>query len=131
MNKAIFRRNLLLALNELCPDFYLNIEAEGRFIITPKKEDGKSYNSTDEYIRLWVMNDENLKGKVLSFDEVISFYEGLFPLCPVWIKIKFHKKNNENRIVFNLISSLRNRKPSVVMGTESKYPPFFIDKTLT
>ncbi|ALX92462.1 hypothetical protein [Serratia fonticola] len=130
MNKTTFRKNLLLAIRELHPDFPIDDESVGKFIITPKKENGKSYNSTDDYIRLWVMNDKNLKGRELSLSEVISFFEGMFPLCPVWIKINTIKSNSEDEVVFNLITSLRNRKPSVVMNTGSKYPPFFIDNDI-
>lgn len=116
-----------MALSELCPGFSINDGGNGRFMITPKQESDKKYNSTDEYIRFWVMNDKNLKGRLLSFDDVISFFEGLFPLCPIWIRISTIKNSHEDEIVFNLTTSLRNRKPSVVMNTGSKYPPFFIE----
>ena len=88
MNKKIFRENLVSAVEELKKVKKLEFE-EQKFIINPVEERNKKLNSMDDFMRMTVLTEENIGGKLLRIDDVIGVLGGLIPLLPIWINISF------------------------------------------
>ncbi|HBE9083045.1 hypothetical protein [Serratia fonticola] len=125
MNRYIFKKNLLCSIDDLFLMEHLHsIDSnELLFAVVPVFEEGKRYNSKDELMQRTVFSNENIHGKIIGINDVVDVFSGLDPLFPLWVKISL-KKNKP--FLIELQTSVRFRNPSVVMNTESKYPPFFI-----
>ncbi|QKJ58575.2 hypothetical protein [Serratia fonticola] len=125
MNRYIFKKNLLCSIEDLFLMEHLHsIDSnELLFTVIPVIEEGKRYNSKDELIQRTVFSNENIYGKIIGINDVVDVFSGLDPLFPLWVKISL-KKNKP--FLIELQTSVRFRKPSVLMNTGSKYPPFFI-----
>ncbi|MDE6627362.1 MAG: hypothetical protein K2K56_13490 [Lachnospiraceae bacterium] len=120
MDRKIFKENLLCTLSEVD----VNGE-EVKYIIIPICEEGKKHNSTDDYMRLTLFTETNLKGRLLNLEETIELFSGLEPYFPLWIDV-YPKKNN----IVELQTSLRFRRPSEIHRKETGHPPFKLMLTL-
>jgi len=121
MSKETFKENLIKTVNELIKNKTEIITL--KFLIKPIEEKNKKMNSTDDYLRLWLFSDRNIKGRVLSLDQVIDLFSGHSPLFPIWINVSI-KEIQECYIIFELETSLRFRKPSLLQNQETGHPPF-------
>ncbi len=124
MSKEIFKKNLQMAAIELD---VCNIEemSKCRFIIVPIIEQNKKYNSKDEVMIRWIFTEENIGGKVLDVDSVVDVFSGLDPLYPIWINVSSGCKE---KLIIQLETSLRFRKPSELKNVETGHPPFKVIK---
>ena len=123
MSKKIFKENLISAVEELKKAKKIEFEKE-KFIINPIEDRNKKLNSMDDFMRMTVLTEENVGGKLLRIDDVIGVLGGLIPLLPIWINISFVEMVDDYTAVFQLDCSMRIRKPSELKNTEKGYPPF-------
>lgn len=122
MDKDQFKSNLFQtiqeAVNELKNKTIL-------FTITPIKEENVKYNSTDDFVRLWIFTEKNLR-KQFTLDEFVNLFS--LPNCkyPFWIKVILSESTDEN-VIFELRMSMRFRKSTQLMHIEGGYPPFIYE----
>jgi hypothetical protein len=129
MNGEIFRENLLKTIADLFEDFDSISNDKYKFLIIPVYEEGKTYNSKDDYMRLWVLSEKNLKNRYFDLEGVVKLFSGLAPLFPLWINISV-KEIQMDGVVFEIKTSLRFRKPSLLKNQDTTHPPFkAINKT--
>ena len=126
MNKEIFKKNLVMTLKEILPDEELNPE-DIRLTISPVEEKDKGYDAKDDIMRLVLLNEKNVGGRFLSFDSAVSMLTSFVPLVPIWINVSFQKKEDET-YYFELETSYRIRKPSLLRNIETGHPPFKASK---
>lgn len=114
MNKKIFEKHLvdILAIKGI------NAK-EKKYVIHPILEEGKTYNSKDDFVRLNVFPAEKITNYVFSLEEVISRFSIFEPYYPIWIDI--YVKDKET---IELHTSLRFRKPSELQRKEYGNEPF-------
>ena len=118
MNKFQFKSNLLQVLNE-----EYETPENVRFMITTDQETDKKHNSKDDFMRLTIFNDDNLRERLFDIEKVVKLFSGLAPLFPIWIEVRFREKG-----IVELKTSLRFRKPSELKYKETGHPPFVICK---
>jgi hypothetical protein len=123
MSKKTFENNLINAIKELQQVKKLESKNQ-KFIIQPVEERNKKLNSKDDYMRLAVLTEKNIGGKLFEIDEVIHLLGFLIPSLPIWINISFVEIIDDDTAVFQLDCSMRIRKPSELKNTEKGYPPF-------
>ena len=95
------------------------------FIINPIDEPGKKLNSGDEFMKLNIFNEQTVRNKCFSINEVVSAFTLLCPLVPVWIEIAAMERRGDTLFV-RLDCSRRFRKPSLLRNIETGHPPFKI-----
>ncbi len=123
LDRETFKENLLRALSKI-PEYKDKASSkECKFTVVPVEENGKSYNSKDDMMRLWVLSEKNLLNRYLDLEGIVKMFSGLEPLYPLWIDVHV-KENSEECIVIELKTSLRFRKPSELKNQEEGYPPF-------
>jgi hypothetical protein len=120
LTKEQFKENLLKTIGEVINN---KGDKEYRFTITPVPESNVKYNSTDDYIRLWMLNEKNVKGRYFTTDEAINFLAQPDYKYPNWIKIKLAEET-ATQLTFELQISMRFRPPSQLKYIESGHPPF-------
>jgi hypothetical protein len=120
LTKEQFKQNLLKAIGEVINNAG---SKECRFIIIPVAEDNVKYNSTDDYIRLWMLNEKNVKGRYFNTDEAINFLAQPNSKYPNWIKIKLAEETT-TQLTFELLISMRFRPPTQLKHIETGHPPF-------
>ena len=125
MNKKIFKNNLTCAIEELKQIKEIKAE-EYRFIIQPVLEGNKKFSNADDCMRLWVLTEENVGGKLLKIDNAVDVLGGLEPLVPLWINVSFVEVIDDDTAVFRLDCSMRFRKPTLLKNAETGHPPFAI-----
>lgn len=114
MNRKIFGTHLIKALNEV------GIDAKKcNYIIYPVVEEGKKYNSKDDFIRLNVFPIDKISKYIFTFEEILQRFSVLEPYYPLWIKV--YVKEDDT---VELHTSLRFRKPSEVLKNETGTEPF-------
>lgn len=121
MSKEIFKEHLVKTIKELTTD-----ETERKtqkFRITAIHEVNKKLNSTDDMARLWLLSDKNIKGRSMTMDQVIDLFSGLSPLFPIWINVSI-ERIEDGCITFELETSMRFRKPTLLHNQETEHPPF-------
>ena len=123
MSKEIFKDNLINAVTELQNARRIESKKQ-KFIINPVEERNKKLNSKDDYMRLAVLTEEIIGGKLFKIDEVVYLVGFLIPSLPIWINISFVEMIDDDTAVFQLDCSMRIRKPSELKNTEKGYPPF-------
>lgn len=69
-----FHQNLLATLNEVAEE--ISSVKGCKFIITPIKEPDAKHNSTDDFMRLTVLTDENIQGKFYEINDVVTLLSG-------------------------------------------------------
>jgi hypothetical protein len=116
-----FHQNLLATLNEVAEEI---ASVKGcKFIITPVQEPDAKHNSTDDFMRLTVLADENIKGKFYEINDVVTLLSGPNSSYPLWVDV-VPTESNANACVFELKISMRFRKPSELRYKETGHPPF-------
>lgn len=123
LTKEQFKQNLLKTIGEVINN---SGSKDCRFIITPVAEDNVKYNSTDDYIRLWMLNEKNVKGRYFSTDEAINFLAQPNSKYPNWIKIKLAEETTA-QLTFELQISMRFRTPTQLKHIETGHPPFIYE----
>lgn len=123
MNKLTFKNNLIKVIEELTAKSNILLDERFKFVVVPIIENGKKYSSTDDYLRLWLFSENNLKNRYLNFEQVVEMFSGLAPLFPLWINVSV-KDSNESTFIVELQTSLRFRKPSQIQNQETGHPPF-------
>ena len=114
MNKKDFELHLIMTLLEK------GIDAKKvNYIIKPVVEDGKKYNSKDDFIRLNVFPPNKISRYTFEFTQIIQRFSVLEPYYPLWIDVY---PVNEN--IVELRTSLRFRRPSEIQRKETGHPPF-------
>ncbi len=122
MTKSIFYNNLLMTIYEIMDTENVD-EDEVRFRILPVYEKNKSFNGTDDLMRLVALSEKNVGNRLLTIRETVRLVACKEPLVPIWINISLDKIDGK-RIVFNFETSLRFRKPSLLRNAETGHPPF-------
>lgn len=116
-----FHQNLLTTLKEVAQE---NSSVQDyKFIVTPVREPDAKHNSTDDFMRLTLLTDENLKGKLYEITDVVTLLSGPNSSYPLWIDV-VPVDSNANACVFELRISMRFRKPSELRHKETGHPPF-------
>ena len=122
MNKVIFHNNLMATVHEIMGSDNLK-EDDIRFKIIPVYEKDKPFNAVDDVMRLVILSDSNIGGKLLTVKETVSVVGCQEPLVPIWINISYYGKKDD-KLIFNFETSLRFRKPSLLRNTDTGHPPF-------
>ncbi len=122
MNKSIFHDNLMLTINEIIDNKKID-EKNIRFKIIPVYEKDKSFNGTDDLMRLVALSEKNVGNRKLTVDEIVNLVACKSPLVPIWINISFNRMEEE-KFIFNFETSLRFRKPSLLRNAETGHAPF-------
>lgn len=122
MNKTIFRDNLTMTISEIVDSKKLE-QLSIRFKIIPIYEKEKSFNGTDDLMRLVALCEKNVGNRLLSIDETVNLVACKEPLVPIWINISLNQMEEE-MIIFNFETSLRFRKPSLLRNAETGHAPF-------
>lgn len=122
MNKTIFRDNLTMTISEIVDSKKLE-QLSIRFKIIPIYEKEKSFNGTDDLMRLVALSEKNVGNRLLSIDETVNLVACKEPLVPIWINISLNQ-TEEEMIIFNFETSLRFRKPSLLRNAETGHAPF-------
>ena len=122
MNKSIFHDNLMLTINEIIDNKKID-EKNIRFKIIPVYEKDKSFNGTDDLMRLVALSEKNVGNSNLTVDETVNLVACKSPLVPIWINISFNRMEEE-KFIFNFETSLRFRKPSLLRNAETGHAPF-------
>jgi len=119
--KEEFKNNLISLLAAHC----IAISKNDLFIIKPIEEENVTYNSFDDYVRLWFLTPNNIN-RHFSLIEVIDFLSFSNNRYPLWVKVKLVEVH-EPYSVFELCISMRFRKPSELKYKELGYPPFIFE----
>lgn len=122
MNKDIFHDNLMMTIYEIIGDEKVD-EKDIRFKIIPVYEKDKSFNGTDDVMRLVMFSEKNVGSRLLTVESTVNLATWRAPLVPVWITISLNRVEAE-KIIFNFESSLRLRKPSLLRNAETGHAPF-------
>lgn len=122
MNKTIFHDNLIMTIGEIIGSNKLD-KLNFRFKIIPVYEKDKSFNGTDDLMRLVALSEKNVGNRLLTIDEIVNLVACKSPLVPIWINISLNRIE-EGKIIFNFETSLRFRKPSLLRNVETGHPPF-------
>ena len=122
MNKSIFHYNLMLAVQEIIGDNKID-EENIRFIIIPIYEKDKPFNAVDDLMRLVILSDDNIGNKLLTPKETVEVVACQAPLVPIWVNISL-KNRDKDKYIFNFMTSLRFRKPSLLRNADTGHPPF-------
>ena len=93
------------------------------FKIIPVYEKDKSFNGTDDLMRLVALSEKNVGNRKLTVDETVNLVACKSPLVPIWINISFNRMEEE-KFIFNFETSLRFRKPSLLRNAETGHAPF-------
>lgn len=123
MLKKDFKNNLIDALSELQINKVNNV----KFEIITVFEEGKRYNSSDDFMRLGVLERANLKEKYFDIDGVINLLSDPNIKYPLWITVKLSEKK-DNEYLIEIKTSLRFRTPSILQNQDTGHPPFKVIK---
>lgn len=114
MNKKKFEEHLVNILYDR------GIDAKRcDYIIYPILEEGKKYNSKDDFVRLNVFPVDKISNYVFTLEEIVKRFSIFEPYYPLWIDI-YSKENG----IIELHTSMRFRKPSELLQREKNNPPF-------
>lgn len=118
----IFKENLLKTIEEITKSERLGYKFI-KFTISPVVEKNKILDGQDNMMRLVLLSEDNIGGKKLAIDDCLKVLAALSPRVPIWINLSFQEMDNETAI-FNLETSVRVRKPSLLRNAETGHPPF-------
>lgn len=122
MNKSIFYDNLIMTIHEIIDAKKID-EKNVRFKIIPVYEKDKSFNGTDDLMRLVALSEKNIGNRLLTVEETVRLVACNSPFVPIWVNISLNK-TEEEKVIFNFETSLRFRKPSLLRNIETGHPPF-------
>ncbi|WFR63804.1 hypothetical protein P9222_05960 [Paenibacillus amylolyticus] len=125
MDRTIFRVHLLSTLDEIKIRDHLKYE-DVSLVIEPVFESDKSLNGADEIMRLVVLTEDNVRNRRFTVDEAVDLLCWRLPLVPLWIDVSLVEVVR-NEGVFKLACSLRLRKPTELLHTETGHAPFRAD----
>lgn len=123
MLREDFKRNLLKCMDEL----EIREKDKFRFMITSIIELGKKLNTTDEYMKLAILTNENLENRYFDLDGVIKILSGPDSRFPIWITVEIIEEKN-NEYIIELKISQRFRTPSILQNKDTGHPPFKVIK---
>ena len=123
MERTDFRNNLVNAIKE----FEIYKIENLKFKIITVFEEGKRYNSNDEYMKLGALDRADLGNKYFDLDGAINLLSAPNSRFPLWITIELIEKK-DCEYFFQLRTSLRFRTPSVLQNQETGHPPFKVIK---
>ena len=123
MLKEDLKDNLVKAISELKITNFNNI----KFVVVPIVEVGKKLNTTDDYMRLGILNKENLGNSYFTLDEVIGMFSGPDSRFPLWVTVEVLEERG-NECIIELKTSLRFRTPSILQNQDTGHPPFKVIK---
>lgn len=83
------------------------------------EEKGKKYNSIDDFVRLSVFPLDKISNYIFTLDEIVKRFSIFEPYYPLWIDVYVKEKD-----IIELRTSLRFRKPSVLLQRGTKNAPF-------
>jgi len=122
MNKEIFGKNLLAAIKEVLD--YKCIDAVCfKFRIIPIVEPGKPMYASDEVMRLVLLSERNVGNRLLTFEETVALMSCKSPFVPLWINVSFGEMV-DGVCIIKLETSLRIRKPTILLNSDTGHPPF-------
>lgn len=114
MNKTIFQEHLVNVLHDK------GIDAKRcNYVIYPILEEGKKYNSKDDFVRLNVFPLDKISNYIFTLEEIIKRFSVFEPYYPLWIDV--YVKEND---IIELHTSLRFRKPSELLRRTTENAPF-------
>lgn len=119
MIEGDLKDNLVKAISELKITNSNNI----KFIVVPIVEAGKKLNTTDDYMRLGILNKENFGDSYFTLDEVIGMFSGSDSRFPLWVTVEVLEERG-NECIIELKTSLRFRTPSILQNQDTGHPPF-------
>lgn len=93
-------------------------------MLIPEYDEHKSSNGKDDMFQMIALSDNNIKDRLLKFENVVEILSCMSPHVPTQIKVKVSELSSEQNIVFDLITSTRIRKPSELANIETGHPPF-------
>ena len=126
MNKSIFYNNLMMTIYEIIDVKNIDKKIDEKNIrirIVPVYEKDKSFNGTDDLMRLVLLSEENIGNRLLTVEETVNLVAWKSPCVPLWINISLNGFDGEIYI-FNFETSLRLRKPSLLRNVETGHAPF-------
>lgn len=123
MTKEDFKNNLLKTIQEITAD---SIDKMLFFTVHPVKENNVKYNSSDEFVRLWILTNKNVENRKFTVDEVVDFLSLPNYRYPLWVKV-FLSESTNKEIIFELKVSMRFRTPTQLKYIEKGHPPFICD----
>jgi hypothetical protein len=123
MTKEDFKNNLLKTIQEITAD---SIDKMLFFTVHPVKENNVTYNSSDDFVRLWILTNKNVKNRKFTIDEVVDFLSLPNYRYPLWVKV-FLSESTNKEIIFELKVSMRFRTPTQLKYIETGHPPFIYD----
>ena len=114
MNRTVFGAHLVKVLE------MAGIDARNSYyVIYPVFEEGKKYNSKDDFVRLNVFPEGKISNYKFTFDEILQRFSVFEPYYPLWVNVCI--KDGD---VIELYTSLRFRKPSEVLKSGTGMEPF-------
>lgn len=124
MDKNQFKNNMLKAIADAEVHFDPSCS---KFMISPIHEENVKYNSADDYLRIWMFNEKNLKDRYFTLNEAIDFLAQPNLKYPLWVTIT-NKDSQGVCVNFELQISLRFRTTTQLKYIESGHPPFIFKK---
>ncbi|PAE17737.1 hypothetical protein CHH91_02385 [Virgibacillus sp. 7505] len=119
MDRDSLKVNLIKCVKELGVSALEDI----RFKVTPTVEEGKKLSSTDDFMRLNILSQKNLNGRLFEIDKVVKLISGPQSTFPIWIDVEL-LKSEDTHILIELRISMRFRKPSLLQNQDTEHPPF-------
>lgn len=123
MERVDFKNNLINTIKEIGINEVENI----KFKIITVFEEGKRYNSYDDYIKLGALDRANLGAKYFDLDGVVNLLSPPDSRFPLWITVELIEEK-DNEYIIELRTSLRFRTPSILKNQETGHPPFKVIK---
>ena len=123
LTRQQFHKNLLATLEEVVQKDFTRSEGECRFVVVPIDEQNAKHNSLDDYMRLALLNDETIKGRLFDLEGATVFLSGPNSSYPLWVNVLL-KNHDTKGYLFELEFSTRFRKPSELKNKETGHPPF-------
>ncbi|NOW03251.1 hypothetical protein [Clostridium beijerinckii] len=123
MERKDFKNNLINAILEIGINEFTNI----KFKIIPVFEEGKRYNSDDDYMKLGALDRANLNEKYFDLDGVINLLSAPKSRFPLWITVELVSQNNDEYFI-ELKTSFRFRTSSILQNQDTGHPPFKVIK---
>ncbi|AWK06983.1 hypothetical protein HYN56_23225 [Flavobacterium crocinum] len=124
MTKEQFKKHLLQTIEGIVKGAE---DKAVRFTVNPIKETNVTYNSTDDFIRLWMLNEKNIIGRFFTINEVSDFLSQPNYKFPLWIKV-FLTESTAEKLIFELKISMRFRTPSQLKNVDTGHPPFVYEQ---
>jgi hypothetical protein len=117
-----FHKNMLAAIAQASPR-NVAIKKPHKLVIMPVYEANAKHSSTDDYLRLTLLSEQHIAGRLFDSEEAATFLSGPNSSYPLWIEVA-PKEDTAEYALFELKISMRFRKPSELRNKETGHPPF-------